>query len=111
MFSISNTQANALTHFYGRHILRLAQAPGMDHLAHGAPDGPGTYFVSRPRPQLSPEDFEVRLGDEAQATQTLERAWTGTPLQGLGREMIRLVRYFPPVEQDATVSSFIYEMF
>jgi hypothetical protein len=111
MFSISNTQANALTHFYGRHILRLAQAPGMDHLRYGAPDGPNTYFVSRPRPQMLREEFEVRLGDEAQAMDTLERAWASTPLHGLGREMIRLVRYFPPVEQDATVSSFIYEMF
>jgi hypothetical protein len=111
MFSISNTQANALTHFYGRHVLRLAQAPGMDQLEHAQPDAPNTYFVSRPRQQMSAEDFEVRLGDEGQAAQTLEQAWAGTPLQGLGRELIRLVRYFPPAEQQATVSSFIYEMF
>jgi hypothetical protein len=111
MLSISNSQANALTHFYGRHILRLAQTPGMDHLTHGAPDGPETYFVSRRQPQMRPEDFEARLGDETEAVETLERAWATTPLRGLGRELIRLVRYFPPVEQEATVSSFIYEMF
>ena len=111
MLSISNTQANALTHFYGRHILRLAQEPGIDRLEYGVPDGPDTFFVSRRRQQMRPEDFEVRLGDEAQAVETLEKTWAGTPLRGLGKEMVRLVRYFPAVEQEATVSSFIYEMF
>ena len=111
MLSISNTQANALTHFYGRHILSLAQAPGMDRLEYGAPDGPDTYFVSRRRQQMRPEDFVVPLADEAQAIATLEKAWAGTPLHGLGKELIRLVHYFPAVEQEAKVSSFIYEMF
>lgn len=111
MASTNPKQAAALTQFYRKRILRLSTIREMDWLEHGEPESEASYFVPRERQEMSPQDFVLGLDDEHSAGETLERAWASSPLAGTGRDMIKLVRYFPPVEEESQVSAFVYEMF
>ena len=111
MSSINAAQKGALTRFYRRHIIPLARLREMDWLERGIGDADDTYFLSRPCQVMAPDDFCIPLGDEQQAIRALEQAWAGTPLEGLGRELVKLARHFQHTEQEATVASYIYEMF
>jgi hypothetical protein len=74
-------------------------------------DSGSSYFVERERARLGRQDFELRLADEHQAADTLERAWAGTRLRGLAKPLMKLVPAFRDVAERSEVSSFVYEMF
>ena len=101
----------ALERFFERELLPRARAPEWER-SDPAPDaGCESYWVERDGEPMCPGDFELPFGDADAVAASLERWWSGTPLAGLGRKLVRLARRFSRREERAEVSSDVYEMF
>lgn len=111
MSSTDRRRTEALTRFYEGYILPLSRTNGMEVLDHSPPRAALSYFIKRTRTRMTRADFEVKLGDDRQLAQTLESQWSGTPLRGLGKPIIKLVRRLPETEEQREMSASIYEMF
>ena len=111
MSSIDDRQKKLLTDFYEEHILPLAAHPETASLEPRRKDDEGSFYVVRIKTRLEKSDFEVRLADEEQVVETLERMWSGTPMAAIPRPLMKLCKHFQKVEEKAEVSQFVYEMF
>ncbi len=111
MSSINPEQVRALTRFYEDYILPLSRRHRMEILDHTPPQSRASYFIKRTRTCLSRRDFEPSQGTKQVTSRMLDAHWAGTPLRGLGREILKLAHYFPEQEEKAELSSSIYEMF
>jgi hypothetical protein len=110
MSSIDPKQTKALTSFFETSILPLGRGSG-EILDHAPKTGSSSYFLTRPKPRLSREDFVVKLANERALTRTLDDQWAGTPLKGLGKTIAKVTRAFPEPQVKAELSSSFYEMF
>jgi hypothetical protein len=106
---LTSRQRRALERCFRRHLRPLSANPDVWRREPPAPGG--SYFLPRDGARLRPEDFELGLRDRAEIEATLEAAWRGTPLAGLGRRLVRLSRRFEGTRLKERVSSFVYEMF
>lgn len=111
MSSIDDRQKKVLTEFYQDHILPLAAHPETASLEPKRKTDEESFFVVRTKTRLEKADFEVRLADEEQVVETMERMWSGTPLESIPRPLMKLAKQFQKVKQKAEVSQFVYEMF
>jgi hypothetical protein len=111
MSSIDEKQKKMLVEFYEEHVLPLAAHPETASLEPRRRDDEESFFVVRTKTRLEKSDFEVRLADEEQVVETMERMWSGTPLAPLPRHLMKLCKHFQKVEEKAEVSAFVYEMF
>ena len=111
MSSIDDKQKKLLTDFYEEHILPLAAHPETASLEPRRKDDEESFYVVRAKTRLEKADFEVRLADEEQVVETLERMWSGTPMAAIPRPLMKLCKHFQKIEEKAEVSQFVYEMF
>jgi hypothetical protein len=111
MSSIDDKQKKMLVEFYEEHILPLAAHPETASLEPKRKDDEESFYVVRTKTRLEKSDFEVRLADEEQVVETMERMWNGTPLQAIPRPLMKLCKHFQRGEEKAEVSAFVYEMF
>jgi hypothetical protein len=123
MSSIDDKQKKMLVDFYEEYVLPLAAHPETASLEPRQRAGAGmaarqegrndeeSFFVVRTKTRLEKSDFEVRLADEEQVVETMERMWAGTPLATIPRPLMKLCKHFQKVEEKAEVSAFVYEMF
>jgi hypothetical protein len=110
---IDDRQKKMLVDFYEEHMLPLAAHPETASLEPRRRDDSDaeSFFVVRTKTRLERSDFEVRLADEEQVVETLERMWNGTPLASIPRPLLRLAKHFQKTEEKSEVSAFVYEMF
>ena len=111
MSSIDDKQKKMLIEFYEEHVLPLAAHPETASLEPRRRDDEESFFVVRTKTRLEKSDFEVRLADEEQVVETMERMWAGTPLATIPRPLMKLCKHFQRLEEKAEVSAFVYEMF
>ena len=111
MSSIDDKQKKLLVDFYEEHVLPLAAHPETASLEPRREDDEESFFVVRTKTRMEKSDFEVRLADEEQVVETMERMWNGTPLESIPRPLLKLAKHFQKVEEKAEVSQFVYEMF
>jgi hypothetical protein len=111
MSSIDEKQKKLLVDFYEEHVLPLAAHPETASLEPRRREDEDSFFTVRTKTRLEKSDFEVRLADEDQVVETMERIWAGTPLAAIPRPLMKLTKQFQKVEEKAEVSAFIYEMF
>ena len=106
---IDAKQRDALVDFFRQRILPL----GTGIAEHPRPPGGGadSLYHARGGERPTPHDLEIDLGERASIARALDAHWRGTPLEGLGRALLRLARRFPRREEKADVSSDIYEMY
>lgn len=106
---IDAKQRDALVDFFRQRVLQLGTAVA----EHPRPPGgePDSLYHSRSGERPSARDLEIDLGERGSIARALDGHWRGTPLEGLGRALLKLARRFPRREEKAQVSSDIYEMF
>lgn len=110
MSSIDPKQRDLLVAFYEKHVLALAAHPETA-LLPGPNKDAESFFHVRTHTRLEPADFDLGIETPVQVAHALEQKWAGTPLAGIGDELLALVEHFDRIEEKAEVSSFIYEMF
>ena len=110
MSSIDSRQEQMLVRIYEELVVPLASHPATAHLEPAGSNDGDSFFLVRAKTRLEKEDFEVRLADEAQVAETLERMWAGTPLAEFPRPLMKLCRHFATTEAKSDVSDFVYEM-
>ncbi len=100
-----------LERFFEKHLLPLAAETGLMRSPTMPADDADSYYEVVDRAPLTPADFEIPFSDPEEIAETLDQHWHGTPLEGLGRQLLKLSRHFEDVQEKAEVSSFVYEMF
>ena len=106
---IDPRQRDALVDFFRQRVLPLGAAVA----EHPRPPGgePDSLYHSRGGARPRAHQMEIDLGERVSIARALDADWRGTPLEGLGKALLRLARRFPRREQRADVSSDVYEMF
>lgn len=106
---IDPKQRDALVEFFRQRVLPL----GSRVAQHPRPPGgqPDSLYHERHGERPTARSLEIDLGDRGSITRALETHWQGTPLEGMGKALLRLARRFPRGVEKADVSSDVYEMF
>jgi hypothetical protein len=107
MSSIEHRQKKALVAFYRENLASLREKASFPEIEPGVV----SYWRRREWQRLERKDFEITLGSADEAAATLDRFWTGSALEGLGRKLAKLSRQFPDAVEKSDVSPLIYEMF
>jgi hypothetical protein len=107
MSSTEPRQEKALIAFYRENLSGIKEKTMFPEITPGAE----SYWQSRTWRPLERKDFEIALGDAAEAAATLDRFWAGTSFEGLGKKLGQLSQKFPEPMEKSDVSSSIYEMF
>ncbi|MBW2243279.1 MAG: hypothetical protein JRH01_14930 [Deltaproteobacteria bacterium] len=106
---IDPKQRDALVDFFRQRVLPLGSSVSQ----HPRPPGgqPHSLYHERHGERPTARSLEIDLGDRGSITRALEAHWQGTPLEGLGKALLRLAKRFPRRDEKANVSSDVYEMF
>ncbi len=106
---IDPKQRDALVDFFRQRVVAL----GSDVAEHPRPPAGAddSYYHSRGGERPRATSMEIDLGSRRSIARALDGHWRGTPLEGLGRGLLRLARLFPRRAEKADVSSDVYEMF
>ncbi|MBW2395513.1 MAG: hypothetical protein JRG95_14730 [Deltaproteobacteria bacterium] len=111
---IDTKQRDALVDFFRQRVLPLGSSVSQHPRPPGGqpplPD-PGSLYHERFGERPTARSLEIDLSDRGNISRALEAHWQGTPLEGLGKALLRLAKRFPRGEEKADVSSDVYEMF